>query len=163
LADLAVERGDRGGVHDYAAFAVDLRRLGNSCSGKADDVERADQVGGDDRSGRVQRSRTVLAYGARGSATPRAVHRDAERPESARGVDRSQYRVGVGDVRRREHRTVPEVLGDRLAVGGRQIQDHHAGALGGQRAHGRQAQSGSAPGHQPDTLVNLHCSLLAHC
>src|SRR6266566_1753566 len=61
LADLAIERRDRRGVHDHAPLAVFLARLAHPVRGQPDHVEGPDEVDLDHPGEGVERERAVLA------------------------------------------------------------------------------------------------------
>src|SRR5690606_8352734 len=100
LADLALERGDRGGVDDHAALAFGVRlerhHLGG---GEAHQVERADQVDPDHQLELGQLHRAVAADDALGRGDPGAVDEDRGRAvRAARLGERMLGRRRIADV-----------------------------------------------------------------
>ncbi len=111
LADLAVERGDGGGVDDDAALRpaeLGHGRLGGRHRGRgqADDVEGAHEVDLDDAVEGLQRQHAVPAQHLAGGGDPGAVDHDPQRTEGDGGVDGGLHLDLAGDVGGNEDRPV---------------------------------------------------------
>jgi len=98
--------------------------------GQPDHVERADQVDVDDLLERLQRERPVLGHGLDRVADAGTVHRDPQRAQRLRRVQRRGDVLLAGDVGSGEHHPLPQLRGHRLTVRRRQVDDHGAAARG---------------------------------
>ncbi len=124
LADLALPGRDRGGEHADAALAVLGLVGGHPGGGEPQHVEGADQVDVDDLAVEVVvAGAAVLVDQPHGAAAPGAVHERAQRRLRGGDVERRVDALRVADVGGRERRELAELLGDRGAVGGRQVDD----------------------------------------
>ena len=101
LADLPLERRDRGRVDDHAALAVGQRlQPRHRRHGQAHHVERADQVDPDDPLEAGQRHRPVAADHPRRGRHAGTVDQHPHRPQRLDLRQRRLGRAGIGDVER---------------------------------------------------------------
>src|SRR5207248_1991532 len=117
LADLAVERGDAGGVDDHAALALHRLLLHHPRRRHADRVEGPDEIDADHALELLERQRAVASYRAAGGGDARAVHEDMQAAEALnRALDCLGHLVAVRDICRRPERLpVAELVRGRLA------------------------------------------------
>ena len=119
MADLTVFGGDRGGVDDGAAHAVNVGRVvTHGRRGQTTDVERADQVDLDDLAVEIEIVRggvlAVFADGARRPTDAGAVDRAPQRCHGLCSFDRGDDVVGARDVTVRVR--AADLFGDRFAA-----------------------------------------------
>ncbi|KAG0948957.1 hypothetical protein G6F31_013989 [Rhizopus arrhizus] len=157
LADLAVKRGDRGGVDHHAAFAGGLGRIGaHGFGGQAHHVDAADQVDRHVLLEQVQRMRAVLAHDLGGGRHTRAVH---QAEEGAQFKRRGDGALAVGFLR---PVAMPVALAKVLRQGlaGLVLHggDDDLGAVFHQHAHGACTQAGRAARNEEYLGRDCHVS-----
>jgi hypothetical protein len=136
-ANLAVEGCYRRCVDDDAALLADQFGLGDPLRAQPQHVEGADQVDVHHLAERVQRENAVLTQHPDGVTGAGAVDHDAQRAKRFGDIQGRGHRRLVGDVGRRETRTIAEFADHLLAF---EVEHNHLRAGIEQALGGGQAQ-----------------------
>src|SRR4029450_13750490 len=163
LADLAVERRNRGGDDDYATLTTNRRRIRrHGRRGKADYIERADQIDVDDAREVFERLHAFLAENAFGGPNTGSAHDTVKGAESLdRTVDAPLYVIASRHVRTHKLRSAPQPL--RMGTSRRftDVGDDDATASGNDHVCRRCAEARRAATHKDAPPAHLHPAALS--
>lgn len=168
LADLTVVGGDRSGVHDNATLTVGVRFvLADQTSRQPNNVERSDRVDGQHSSEIFQSVRKFLVEVERleGDGRSGTVNGNIESSERALGrFERSGNVRFRCDISRHKDGLVAQLLGQLVAVGLGQIDDHDSTAALPETLDGGSAQTGCSTGYQANGVLEWRWHMFQdHC
>ena len=158
LTNLPVIGGDAGGADQDTAFAGGFRFVfAHGFGGQADHVEAANQIDHDGLGVQAEVVGAVFADSFFSRGYPRAVD---QAHQFAHGDGFGHHRLAIGFV---AHITfdkrAAELLGNRFALVGLHVGNHHFAPVGRQHAGGAFAQARSATGDDENFALNVHVDL----